>query len=233
MAKMRWPDTRVFPPLPADSPLRLFHSGDGEYAPDNAIYELRPFPRPELAEADPKLLPFIADKGDPEWPEVEEDIKYKKYTDWLNDGSARKSLSVAFRYDGDPGVSFVFPFFIVRNLEVKITGGWLVQRIYLSDHNLRDITWQAMYTTSASRWVDPYFAVGAKWDQDEMGSTTSYFVSETGFKFRANIGHTAFKFLTKLGTDFWGFRVGVNYTGTGAWSFNDIGYAVELGAGSF
>jgi len=233
MAKFRWPDTRVFPPLPEDSPLIEMHYGVEPYAPDNAIYELRPFPRPELAEDDPKLYPFIEDKGDPDWPELEEDVKYKKYTDWMYDGSAQKSLSVAFRYDGDPGISLGFPFFIVRNLEVGITGGWLVQRLIFSDHNLRDITWQGLYTSSASRWVDPYFALGAKWDQDDTGSTTTYFASETGLKFRANIKHSAFSFLTKLGTDFWGLRLGLQYVGYRPWSFENIGYAVELGAGSF
>jgi hypothetical protein len=239
MAKFRWPDTRVFPPLPEDSPLRRMHFGDpkyfrdGEYARDNAIYELRPFPPPELAEDDPKLVPFIEDKGHHDWPDVEEDVVYKKYADWLYDGSARKSLSVAFRYDGNAGISLGFPFFVIRNLEVGITGGWLLQRLIFSDKHLRDITWQAMYTTSASRWIDGYFAAGALWDQDDTGSTFTYFASETGLKFRANIGHTAFRFLTKLGTDFWGCRVGLQYLGAGAWSFDDIGYTFELGAGSF
>ena len=233
MAKVRWPDTRIFPPLPEDSPLRRMHIGDGEYVSENAVYELRPFPRPELAEDDPKLFPFIEDKGDPNWPEVEEDVIFKKYADWLYDGSARKSLSVAFRYDGNAGISLVFPFFVIRNLEVSITGGWLVQRLIFSDRKLRDITWQAMYTTSASRWVDGYFAAGARWDQDDTGSTTTFFASESGLKFRANIKHSAFKFLTKLGTDFWGLRVGLQYVGAGAWSFDDIGYVVEFGAGSF
>jgi len=233
MAKVRWPDTRVFPPLPEDSPLIKMHRGDVAYELDNAVYELRPFPRPELAEHDPKLFPFIEDKGDPDWPEVEEDVVYKKYTDWLYDGSARRSLSVAFRYDGDPGISLVFPFFVIKNLEVGITGGWLVQRLIFSDTRARDITWQGLYTTSASRWVDGYFALGAKWDKDDTGSRSTFFASETGLKFRANIKHSAFKFLTKLGTDFWGLRVGLQYVGYDPWSFDNIGYAIELGAGSF
>ncbi len=233
MAKVRSPDTRVFPPLPEDSPLIRAHEEDPRFAHEGTVYELREFPRPELAEYDKKLYPFIEDKGDPDWPEVDEDVKFKKYTDWLHDGSAQRSLSIAFRYDGDPGVSFVFPFFIVRNLEVKITGGWLVQRMILSDHHLRDFTWQGMYTTSASRWVDGYFAVGAKWDEDATGHRVSYFASETGLKFRANIGHTPLGFLSKLGTDFWGFRAGLQYVGAGPWSFDDIGYVFEIGAGSF
>jgi hypothetical protein len=233
MAKPRARETRVYPPLPEDSPLLRAHSGDDWYEVESAVYELREFPRPELAEYDKKLYPFIEDKGDPDWPVVEEDNKFKKYTDWLHDGSAQRSLSVSFRYDGDPGVSFVFPLFIVRNMEVKLTGGWLVQRVILSDHELRDITWQGLYTSSASRWVSGYFAAGAKWDKDDMGNRTSYFASETGLKFRANIGHTPFRFMTKLGTDFWGFRAGLQYVGVDAWSFNDIGWVLELGAGSF
>jgi hypothetical protein len=232
MAKVRSEDTRVFPPLPEDSPLRRWYTAGGLYAPENAVYELRPFPRPELAEDDPKLVPFIEDKGDPDWPEVVEEVKFKKYTDWLYDGSARRSVSVAVRYDGNFGVSLGLPFFVIKNLEVGITGGWLLQRVIFSDKHLRDITWQAMYTTSASRWVDGYFAAGALWDREDTGNTT-YFASETGLKFRANIGHTAFRFLTKLGTDFWGLRVGLRYVGAGAWSFENIGYVVELGAGSF
>jgi hypothetical protein len=75
MAKVRWPETRVFPPLPEDSPLRRAHHLDEGYSVENAIYELREFPRPELAEHDEKLYPFIEDKGDPDWPEVDEDVK--------------------------------------------------------------------------------------------------------------------------------------------------------------
>ena len=63
MTKVRDDDSRVFPPLPEDSPLRPPQTRDGVYAPDNAIYELRPYPRPDLAA--PDLKPFIADKGDP------------------------------------------------------------------------------------------------------------------------------------------------------------------------
>ena len=44
MTKMRDESTRVFPPLPEDSPLREAYSQDGRYAPDNAVYVLRPYP---------------------------------------------------------------------------------------------------------------------------------------------------------------------------------------------
>jgi hypothetical protein len=234
MAKVRRPDTRVFPPLPEDSPLLAAHHGNEWYeSSDHAVYELREFPRPEMAEHDEHLYPFIENKGNPDWPEVDEDVQFKEVTDWLYDGSARRSLSVAYRYDGDHGVSFVFPFFIIKNLEVKVTGGWLVQRVILSDYRLRDITWQGMYTTSASRWVSGYFAAGAKWDKDDSGHRATYFASETGLKFRANIGSTPLRFLRHLGTDFWGLRAGIRYVGAGAWSFDDIGYVIEFGAGAF
>ena len=63
MAKVRPPAYRVFPPLPEDSALRAEFSVDGVYAPDNAIYEVRPFPRSNEIVDDPHLVPFIADKG--------------------------------------------------------------------------------------------------------------------------------------------------------------------------
>jgi len=234
MEKMRKPDTRVFPPLPDNSPLRQWYSEDGEYAPDNAIYELRPFPRPELAEDDPHLVPFIADKGDPDWPDIDDQTEVKKFQNWIDDDSFVKGLSIAFRYDGQAGISFIFPLFIIKNFEDPVAGGWLVNRIYVAGSGLKTISWNALYTTSASRWIDGYFALGAEWYYDhDTESYTTFFVTETGIKFRANIGHTPLGFLKKLGTDFWGFRVGLKYTGYGAWDFERLGYAIEIGAGSF
>ena len=79
---------------------------DGVYAPDNAIYELRPFPRSADAAADP------------------------------------------------------------------VGGGWFVNRIYLKDVKLRDLSWNLLYTTSASPWFDGYFAVGWEWDKDDEATST-------------------------------------------------------------
>jgi hypothetical protein len=64
MAKVRNEEHRVFPPLPEDSPLRKRYLVDGEYAPEYAKYSLRPFPSAEKAQ--PDLVHFIADKGDPD-----------------------------------------------------------------------------------------------------------------------------------------------------------------------
>jgi hypothetical protein len=41
MAKVRRPEHIVLPPLPDDSPHRSKLEGDGVYAPDNAVYQLR------------------------------------------------------------------------------------------------------------------------------------------------------------------------------------------------
>ena len=232
MAKVRRPEQRVFPPLPEDSPLRRWYSEDGVYAPHNAIYELRPFPHPDRAAEDTKLVPFIADKGDPGWPEVIQDTELHKFRNWVTAESFSKSLSIAYRYDGDNGVSLVFPLFILWNFESPLAGGWIVNRIYLKDDRLRDIAWNLLFTTSASRWIDGYFAAGAEWDKNEEGRDT-WFVMETGVKFRANIGHSPLKFLTKLGTDFWGARIGIKYSGYNPWDFNSVGIALEIGAGSW
>ncbi len=239
MAKIRTLKHRVFPPLPDDSPLREFFEVDGVYAPDNAIYEVRPFPRPEDVdqEKEPKLIHFIDDKGDEDWPEVVEANSVRAVTRWMDEERFINSLSISYRYDGlnhgsrdhTGGISVMFPLLIVKNVSDPIGGGWLVNRLYFKDKKLRDIAWNLVYTPSASRWVDGYFAFGWEWDEDDFGDVHTDMMTETGIKFRLNMSHTPFKFLSKLGTDFWGVRIGVKNKGIFNWS--EMGYALEFGAG--
>jgi len=235
MAKVRRDEHRVFPPLPEDSPLRKRFMDNGEYAPDYAKYTLRPFPKPDGVE--PDLHPFIADKGDPEWPEVAVLTSWKQFSSWIKDESFIKSLSIAYRYDGDSGFSFSFPLFIVKGLEDPMAGGHIVHRMYLKDKKLRDFGWMLHYTPSASRWIDTYFGAGVEFDKYDLpeGSekatdTKAYFVFETGIKFRVNMQHSPLKFLTKL-TDFWGFRVGIK--NLGAFDIDRLVYVIEIGAGTW
>jgi hypothetical protein len=234
MTKVRQDDTRVFPPLPEDSPFRKQHSRGGVYAPDNAVYVLRPYPRPEPAA--PDLKPYIADKGDPDWPEVEPDTDLKKLGSWLQDESWVNSWALAVRgANDDLGFSLSFPLLIFKNVQDPLGGGWFVNRIYFQGSELEDFGWMINYSPSASRWVDGYAAAGYEWDRQtlEDGATTtkSYFVVETGVKLRVNIHHTPLKVLAKLGTGFWGLRVGIQTRGV--WSFSNIGYVFEFGAGSW
>jgi len=231
MAKVRRPEHRVFPPLPEDSRLRERYTRDGAYAPDNAIYELRPFPSAERA--DHELEHFISDKGDPNWPEVEKGRGAKQFGKWVDRESFVKSLSVGFYADGNYGVSFSFPFFVVKNLEDPMGGGFVTQRMVFTEGG-RDFTWMANYSASASRWIDPYFAAGAEWDKEDDPSggltTETSFVFETGIKFRAGLAHTPFQFMTKV-ADFWGLRFGVK--GNGAFEIDKLRYVIEVGAGTW
>jgi len=233
MAKVRFENTRVFPPLPEDSPRRARCEEDGVYSPHNAIYDLRPFPSDERADA--HLKPFIADKGYPDWPEVSEVNSLDNFGKWIGDESFAKSFGVALRMDGYAGISLTFPFWIVKNMEDPLGGGYIVHRLYLTGKNLEDIGWTALYTPSASRWIDPYFAVGVEWrkvtDANGITSTHDDFQLETGLKFRVNMTHTPLKIVRRLGSDFWGFRFGVR--NFGAMQINEFGYVVEVGAGSF
>ena len=233
MAKVRRPEHRVFPPLPGDSPLRKRYTRDGVYAPDNAIYELRPFPTAAHAEHD--LVHFIADKGDTNWPEVTKTSSVKLFQKWADRESFVKSLSVGFYADGNYGISFSFPFFIVRNLEDPMGGGYITQRMAFTDNHGRDFTWMANYSASASRWIDPYFAAGVEWDKEDdpsgSGHTTERdVVIETGLKFRAGLAHTPFKFMTKV-ADFWGLRFGVK--DNGFFEIDRLRYVIEVGAGTW
>ena len=121
----------------------------------------------------------------------------------------------------------------MKNVEAPIVGGWLVNRIYLQDKKLRDFGWGILYTSSASRFMDGYFAVGVEVDKfypdggTELDSRTD-FVFETGVKFRGNVKYSPLKFLSFL-TDFWGLRVGIK--NKGFWTIDELDYVLEIGAG--
>jgi hypothetical protein len=233
MAKVRRPEHRVIPPLPDDSPLKAdFERKLGDV--ENAVYELRPLPPADIAGDDEGLHHIIAGHAIPGWPEIGELSSLSAWQDFVDEGTALKSLSIAFRADGDLGFSFVFPFFVVKHLTDAMTGGYIVHRMYLKDENLRDFGWMLLYTPSASRWMDTYLAAGAERDRevDSLGVSTDEwdFVFETGLKFRVNMAHTPLKFLTVF-TDYWGFRAGIK--NRGFWSIDDLTYVFEVGAGSF
>ena len=167
------------------------------------------------------------------WPTVGAVESVDAFNDWKEQGNALKTLSIAYRYDGNSGLSFVFPFFIVKNLEEPMTGGFIVHRMYLKDESLRDFGWMAMYTPSASRWIDTYFAAGVEWDTERSGGKDvrdDHFVLETGIKLRANIEHSPMKFLGFF-TDFWGVRAGIK--NTGAMDIDNLTYVLEVGAGAW
>ena len=240
MAKIRTPQYRVFPPFLEGLGLHDKFVVDGVYAPDNAIYELRPFPRSAPAEAyDPHLTHFIADKGSEDWPEIVGDTDMTSFTRWMDEDQFINSYSLSLRLEGlnygskntTIGLSLVLPLLIVKNVPDPVGGGWFVNRIYFKDKKLRDFSWNLMYTTSASRWMDGYFAAGWEWDKDDEGVMHNDTMTEAGIKMRFNLSTTPLKFLRVLGTDFWGVRFGMKNEGFLNW--DRIGYAIEFGAGSF
>ena len=232
MAKTRRPEHRVLPPLPDDSAL-LDELADQVGGVELATYELRPFPGMSVVGDDEELRRIMAGHVVPDAPKVVEVNSLEALGDFVGEGEALKSLSISYRFDGVAGVSFVFPFFIVKNLEDPLAGGYIMQRVYLQDVDLRDIGWMLLYTPSASRWFDTYVSAGVEWDkrdEDDAVVTHTNFVLEGGVKFRVNVLHSPLKFLGKL-TPSWGLRAGVK--NTGAFTVNRIGYVLELGAGSF
>lgn len=233
MAKTRRPEHRILPPLPGDSPLRPALRRIARRSPV-ATYELRPFPGMPIAGDDHALQHIVAGHVVQDPPVVSGARSREEWSDFIREGTALRSLSIAYRYDGDNGFSFVFPFFIVKHLEDPLAGGYIVHRMYVKDEHLRDFGWMALYTPSASRWLDTYFAAGAEWDEepDGTGGTRSEtsFVLETGLKFRVNVLHSPMKFLGRL-TPYWGLRAGIR--NTGGFDIERLTYVVEVGAGSF
>ena len=233
MAKVRRPEHRVFPPLPADSPHREKYEVNSVYAPDNAVYELRPMPAPADALPDKVLAKDMSSYYSEDWPEIKGLSKVSKFYDWWEAENLIKSVGISFRMNDVPGISIAFPLLIVKNVEVPLVGGWLVNRIYLQDKHLRDFGWGLLYTPSASRFMDPYFSLGVEIDQyyksgETVLSSYTDFVFETGIKLRGNVKFSPLKFLGAL-TDFWGVRFGIK--NKGFWSVDNIDYVFEIGAG--
>lgn len=230
MAKVRRPEFRVFPPLPEDSPLRKKYTVKGVYAPDNAVYQLRPLPSPEKAKN--KLLKHDMEDYYLEYaPHISRETSKIKIKDWFIGENFINSIGVSYRADETSGISLCFPLLIVKNVEAPLIGGWLVNRIYFEDKNLNDFGYNILYTPSASRFLDPYFSLGLQVDnignyEDKV--TTTDFVFETGIKLRGNVTYSPLKFLSFL-SPFWGVRLGVKNTGFMA--IDHLNYVIELGAG--
>jgi len=228
MAKVRSREDRAFPPLPPASPHRARYTRNGVYSPDNAVYELRPYPRP--GEASEDVREQVAAKGYPDWPYLEVVDGADRLKDWLDLEAFTTTFSTSYRVDrGVGGATFVFPLLFLRNVHEPFSGGWLVNRVYWTT-GYRDFAWTVLYTPSASRWIDQYLAAGAEWDRGDDGRRKAYFVSEVGLKIRVNLKFTPLKFLTVF-RDFWGFRLGMKMRGFN--ELKDLGYVFEIGAGVF
>jgi hypothetical protein len=229
MAKTRRPEHRVLPPLPEDSP--LIPELKRRAIAQNVVYELRPYPPAGSAGDDHQLAHLMDDKAVPNWPT---ETSVENVGKALDEGAVLKSLSIAARADGDFGVSWAFPFFVVKHLEEPMTGGYILQRMYATSGNHHEFGWTALYTPSASRWLDTYLAAGAEhaWYPDASGANVASwdFVFETGLKFRVNINETPLKALSFF-TDYWGLRMGIR--NRGFFDVHNLTYVLELGAGSF
>jgi len=169
------------------------------------------------------------DKGYEDWPYVDEDTGLDHLADFVDGEEFIKSISIAARLDDELGISIVFPAFVIRHFNEPVSGGWILNRVYLKDQHFRDLGWQLLYTPSASRWIDQYIAAGVEWDSDGT-DTKTWFASEMGLKFRFDLTHSPFGFLSRL-TDFWGLRAGIRYQGYK--HFSEFGYVIEIGGGTF
>jgi hypothetical protein len=231
MAKIRRPEHRALPPLPADSRLMAPLIGKVDRIDEHATYELRPLPSSTLATSDAALAKKIAEKEVENWPVVHERVSLSApLSDWFNEGRQLRPFSFAAMYDGEMGLSVAVPLLLVKTVHEPLTGGYLVHRFTFKDNNFRDLSWMLLYTPSASRWFDKYVAVGfetnrnADPDGDGVTQTDRDFALELGVKFR-------FRMETRvIGVpNFWGFRMGVK--NIGAVDIRNMKYVFEFGAG--
>ncbi len=231
MIKKRTPCTLIVPPLPKDSPLYDYFLIDGRLLTQKATYTLRPFPSSNRCGNHKNIQHMIEEKGSSTWPRAYKVVN-GNIQRWENEEKVYRSISVAYRYDGQQGIVVAFPLLLFKNVEVPISGGWLTQRLYLSNNN-RFLGHGILYTSSASRWVDHYIFMGYELSDDNLSDGINFvstdFVTEFGLKLRFNINYTPFRFLRKLGTDFWGVRVGIRNIGFAP--FKSSGIVIEIGSG--
>jgi len=228
MTKVRFREHRVLPPLPADSPVREGLGPDPAGAVQNAVYVLRPYPLSSVV-PDATLKKLIAAKEIDAWPVEVSSTTFAPVLEALQEGRELKPISVAYRYDGSPSLAFAFPLLIFKNVHDPLTGGYVVNRLYFRDNQLRHWGWMLMYTPSASRWFDEYAAAGIETDSvdapEGTPAKTRTFAGEVGVKFRFRAPNRVFGALF----DFWGVRMGVK--ATGAVDIEHLSYVVEFGAG--
>ena len=231
MAKVRQPQHRVLPPLPADSrlPARLVELGVNPA--EQATYELRPYPASSLA-TDPALRKKIVEKETAAWPIVSSSATFAPVVDALAEGRELKPFSLAYRIDKGQGIAVSFPLLVLKNVPEPLTGGYLVNRVFVrGDSSERPATlgWSIMYTPSASRWFDQYLSAGVDMARNKrFDDTIEYdtdFVAEVGFKFRFRAPTRAFAALTP----FWGVRLGVK--SVGALDIDGLSFIFEVGGG--
>ncbi|MBK6506185.1 MAG: hypothetical protein IPG02_11070 [Ignavibacteria bacterium] len=99
---------------------------------------------------------------------------------------------------------------------------------YFQGSDLRDFGYNLLYTPSASRFSDLYFASGLEVTENDSSGVETVFVLEAGIKFRGNVSYSPLKFLSFL-SPFWGLRLGIK--NKGFMRVDKISYVLELGAG--
>lgn len=227
MAKVRQPQHRVMPPLPPDSRLHARVLERGIEPTQLAVYELRPYPSPALA-TDPQLKHKIEEKDAPNWPGVTNSPTFKPMIAALAEGRELKPFSAAYRIDGQQGIALSFPLLVLKNVPEPLTGGYLVNRLFVRGSKPVDFGWQIMYTPSASRWFDQYLSAGVdvtRTIEDDVSKTETVFAAETGFKFRFRAPVRALEAVMP----FWGVRMGVR--SRGALDIDGLTFIFEFGGG--
>ncbi len=246
MAKTRKPEDIVFPPTPRDHQRYVKYMDKFEdYISPQSTYQLRPYPDYPREGLDKILNKKMKEKKYHDWPEIKSVKHDANVNQWRKEDYAFRSLSVAYRWDDSDGLTLIAPLLLFKTVEAPMTGGWLVNKFSfgLGETSISDTSFvfekaighQILYTSSASKWLDTYVALGYDLlDIDirpDFEDYDTFFVSEVGIKVRLNISKTPLSFLKYLGTEYWGIRIG--WKNTGFHPFVNSGFILEVGAGIF
>lgn len=238
MAKKRYPETTVFPPIcKTQAPLPTNRL---QVKSTTQFYGLKPFPKVPEDYPDKTLIKKVKSKKPYDWPGVHYGVLSKRPTSVERKNILRNKVGFSI-VNPYPNFEITIPLLIIRHVEAPMTGGWLYHKVYTTQLNqfnnaegtINVIGHQIRHSNSASRWLDLYIGLGYEFldGQGELDLNEVIFVSDVGLKIRANIGLTPLKFLRFLGTNYWGVSLGWRNRG-----FNEFGsgsFVLAIGAGAF
>lgn len=239
MAKVRIPESAIFPSGYTDSERKSTNSNRIQKRSSKNVYELKRFPKLPTTIKDRKLDKLVRGKKPIDWPRIHYNVKRSRIT--KNERSNVLRNKVGFSRGTNNTLELSVPLLLVRHVKAPMTGGWFYHKLYSGSLDTYPTAPDAVgvfghqirHSNSASRWLDTYVGMGYEVLTDRLNDQhlKTVLVSEVGIKVRVNITVTPFKFLRFLGTDYWGVSLG--WRNRGYNTFESGSFVLSVGAGAF
>lgn len=209
----------------------------GVYVPNNVVYELRPMPKLErfkeyhdslFAEYFQFPTPYSKKSvksisnliGDVEDYIVEDNLNIKENSEPIITNDFTKTLSMVYRYNEGHCFDFSIPLLFLKNVEMPVIYGWIVNKLGFN-FNKKVWFYNLQYSSSASRFIDPYFSAGIQFSNHIKPE----YIIEGGGKIRVKFKWSPFLMQAGVGFSY-------NLT-TNIEQIKKISTVFEIGVGGF